>query len=691
MEVGVEGEIVPFVAVLLTACVDFFRRRRASDTSVLFECSPAPRSLRMRFSQQRRTISFLVCGCQLPPHGRALSVGRKTLLGDKYVNTYDVFLSFKNLCDDGRPTKDSELAGSLYEYLSSRGLRVFYSNVSLERLGVSAYKKAIDDALDSAQILVAVGTSASNLDSQWVRYEWDSFFNDILSGAKPSGRVFAYLHDVEIRSLPRALRQCHAIYHSTGSVERLCNFILNGLQAETKKPLKSNDDKPAAEPITTQPQHERYPDIKDVAELAVDDCPLLLDSLLVGEFNGIVKKAHHIFDLFPECKNHAGWAASIKELQTIRRVMSRAHYRIGFVGGAQVGKSSTLNALLAVSGEDSPLPVGVGSACTAVATSIRCRPATPQSVQLRYLTPKKCAEVRASLCNAIGVDPNLPDHEVLAVLSRQGGNQSEGLGEANAFHALRRFLESFRGFGTQYVKEPPVVERIPYAERLNLLGYDQRTQPSRQLLAGEAEITLDSERLPTDVSLVDLPWDLPECLLQEMLRSLDALVLFASPFNLADRWLDASLSRIRNILQGSAPVRIALTKIDHLSKANFEGEHTFFDALSRFVQRHGIEREHVYFVSMRLHSQLMGIPMSARNEFLAAALPDEFRGGRHEHFQRAIDELCLDGGLDYLRKTITTTLPATIRSQLHDDLRVTLDGQRQDLTKIEEYEKSRTK
>ena len=73
---------------------------------------------------------------------------------------------------------------------------MFLSNVSLERLGISEYKKAIDDALDVAQVLVAVGTSRDNLVWRWVRYEWDSFFNDILSGVQPSGRIFSYVNEL---------------------------------------------------------------------------------------------------------------------------------------------------------------------------------------------------------------------------------------------------------------------------------------------------------------------------------------------------------------------------------------------------------------------------------------------------------------------------------------------------------------
>jgi hypothetical protein len=146
---------------------------------------------------------------------------------------YDVFLSFKHLGPDGLPSRDAGLAREVFEYLSSNGLRVFYSTVSLEQLGVAAYKRAIDDALDSAQVLVAVGTSAENLDSQWVRYEWDSFFNDILLGRKPKGRVFSYVSGVDINSLPRTLRQNQSIAHQPGAVGLLYNFIANALAIQS--------------------------------------------------------------------------------------------------------------------------------------------------------------------------------------------------------------------------------------------------------------------------------------------------------------------------------------------------------------------------------------------------------------------------------------------------------------------------
>jgi hypothetical protein len=165
--------------------------------------------------------------------------------------TYDVFLSFKNSTAEGKPTPDSALAHEIYRHLTARGLTVFFSAISLESMGVTAYKQAIDDALESAQILVAVGTSRQNLESQWVRYEWDGFINDILTGAKPAGRVITYADAITPASLPRALRQYTVVRHGAGALDQLANYIRNGLVEKPKSNAVS--EAPAPDPIPIPP------------------------------------------------------------------------------------------------------------------------------------------------------------------------------------------------------------------------------------------------------------------------------------------------------------------------------------------------------------------------------------------------------------------------------------------------------
>jgi len=123
------------------------------------------------------------------PKIKSVFVRENSAVSRPRVVAYDVFISFKNLDEKGVPTRDAALANEVYNFLTSKGLNVFISTVTLESLGVSNYKKAIDEALDAASIMVAVGTSTENLNSEWVRYEWDGFYNDILSGVKPSWKA----------------------------------------------------------------------------------------------------------------------------------------------------------------------------------------------------------------------------------------------------------------------------------------------------------------------------------------------------------------------------------------------------------------------------------------------------------------------------------------------------------------------
>jgi SAM-dependent methyltransferase len=119
---------------------------------------------------------------------------------------FQVFISFKNTDENGSPTEDCRMAHELLDALTESGVETFMSDVSINRLGESDYRKAIDEALDSAKVLVVVAASAANMQAPWVRKEWMSFDNDILSGIKPDGKILSYTRGVKVQDIPRALR-----------------------------------------------------------------------------------------------------------------------------------------------------------------------------------------------------------------------------------------------------------------------------------------------------------------------------------------------------------------------------------------------------------------------------------------------------------------------------------------------------
>ena len=57
-------------------------------------------------------------------------------------------------------------------------------------------------------------TSAENVKSRWVNYEWDSFFPDILDNVKPDGQIFTCLNGVSPKELPISLRHVQSFAQS---------------------------------------------------------------------------------------------------------------------------------------------------------------------------------------------------------------------------------------------------------------------------------------------------------------------------------------------------------------------------------------------------------------------------------------------------------------------------------------------
>ncbi len=144
------------------------------------------------------------------------------------MKKFQVFISYKNTDETGKQVKDREMAVTLYKALCAHGLEVFFGDETLSSLGTAQYKDAIDEALDVSEILIVVGTSLQNITSSWVKYEWDSFYGDILSGKK-KGQMFSYIDDILASDLPRTLRQLQVFEADKWDVEKICTYISNAL------------------------------------------------------------------------------------------------------------------------------------------------------------------------------------------------------------------------------------------------------------------------------------------------------------------------------------------------------------------------------------------------------------------------------------------------------------------------------
>ena len=87
----------------------------------------------------------------------------------------DIFLCCKETDENGDRTIDSLLAQNVYDVLTDRGYRVFFSRISLENKLGEEYEPCIFAALHSAKIMLVFGTSSSHFHAVWVRNEWSRF------------------------------------------------------------------------------------------------------------------------------------------------------------------------------------------------------------------------------------------------------------------------------------------------------------------------------------------------------------------------------------------------------------------------------------------------------------------------------------------------------------------------------------
>lgn len=88
---------------------------------------------------------------------------------------FDVFICYKETDANGKRTQDSVIANDIYHQLTQEEFRVFYAAITLEGKLGSAYEPIIFSALNSAKVMLAIGTKPEYFNAVWVKNEWSRF------------------------------------------------------------------------------------------------------------------------------------------------------------------------------------------------------------------------------------------------------------------------------------------------------------------------------------------------------------------------------------------------------------------------------------------------------------------------------------------------------------------------------------
>ncbi len=152
---------------------------------------------------------------------------------------FDVFICYKETDSRGARTPDSVLANDLYHQLTQEGFKVFFSRITLEDKLGSAYEPYIFAALNSARVMVVLGTRPEYFNAVWVKNEWSRYLALIKNGAKKM-LIPAY-KDMDPYDLPEEFSHLQA--QDMGKLGFMQDLI-RGI----KKIVSSGEQKTAAKP-----------------------------------------------------------------------------------------------------------------------------------------------------------------------------------------------------------------------------------------------------------------------------------------------------------------------------------------------------------------------------------------------------------------------------------------------------------
>ena len=197
---------------------------------------------------------------------------------------FDVFICYKESDSTGRRTKDSVLAQELYYGLKNEGFNVFFARITLEDKLGTEYEPYIFGALNSAKVMVVLGTQAEYFNAVWVKNEWKRYLALIKNGAKKT-LIPAY-KDMDPYDLPDDFSHLQAQDMSKlGFMQDLIRGIKKIISAdEGKTAVIKETTVIAGESTNMEPLLKR-------AHLFLED----------AEFDSANEYAERVLDIDPEC------------------------------------------------------------------------------------------------------------------------------------------------------------------------------------------------------------------------------------------------------------------------------------------------------------------------------------------------------------------------------------------------------
>lgn len=200
----------------------------------------------------------------------------------KNEKPFDVFICYKETDETGKRTVDSVIANDIYHELTEDGFKVFYSAITLEKKLGQEYEPYIFAALNSAKVMLVIGTKPEYFEAVWVKNEWGRFLK--LMKQDRSKLLIPCYKDMDAYELPEDFAHLQA--QDMGKIGFI-NDVIRGI----KKVLSDED--------TEQDEKETVV----VNALGASEEPLLKRAFMFledGEFERADEFCEQVLNLNPE-------------------------------------------------------------------------------------------------------------------------------------------------------------------------------------------------------------------------------------------------------------------------------------------------------------------------------------------------------------------------------------------------------
>ena len=202
---------------------------------------------------------------------------------------FDVFICYKETDESGKRTVDSTIANDIYYQLTKEGLRVFYSAITLEdKLGVE-YEPYIFAALNSAKVMLVIGTKPEYFEAVWVKNEWSRYLA-IMKNDREKLLIPCY-RDMDAYDLPEEFAHLQA---QDMSKIGFINDVVRGIGKVVVK------DEPKKETVVKEVVKETVTS----SAASANPAPLLKRAFMFledGDWHSADEYAEKVLDIDPEC------------------------------------------------------------------------------------------------------------------------------------------------------------------------------------------------------------------------------------------------------------------------------------------------------------------------------------------------------------------------------------------------------